>query len=337
RAVPPVVPAGARQGPVLLTRVPVGAPYDGRPSPPPALRLPRPPVGRAAARGCRRARRGCDGAALSAGECGMSVAQTRYMPHNSKNATRWSGWRPVTEPSGQLGLNAGWYLAGHSSHSLGFRVNPRCAYATASSLLPLQGRRPGAPRQAARLDRAPATAGLPRAHSRLAEPLSPYPRQRGVPAHAPGAGRGWHRHRNPAGWARPADLRGVAARAEGGGMSGYTIAAIPTIYAGRRYRSRLEARWAAFFDQLGWRHEYEPYDLGRWSPDFLLPGFGLLVEVKPLSGFDVATWNKMASACNEHNITGAANGILLVGLCPVPVPKQSGDIIQLGWVGCGST
>jgi len=29
-------------------------------------------------------------------------------------------------------------------------------------------------------------------------------------------------------------------------MSGYWIAAIPTVYRGRRYHSRLEARWAAF-------------------------------------------------------------------------------------------
>jgi hypothetical protein len=70
----------------------------------------------------------------------------------------------------------------------------------------------------------------------------------------------------------------------------YTIAAIPTEYRGRMYRSRLEARWAAFFDQLGWRHEYEPYDLGRWSPDFLLPDWNVLVEVKPINELDQATW-----------------------------------------------
>ena len=65
-------------------------------------------------------------------------------------------------------------------------------------------------------------------------------------------------------------------------MSGYTIAAIPTLYRGRMYRSRLEARWAAFFDRLGWQHEYEPFDMGKWSPDFALTDpFDALVEVKP--------------------------------------------------------
>jgi hypothetical protein len=72
----------------------------------------------------------------------------------------------------------------------------------------------------------------------------------------------------------------------------YTITAHPTTYAGVRFRSRLEARWAAFFDLAGWAWEYEPADLAGWSPDFLatIPcahsecapgGHRLYVEVKP--------------------------------------------------------
>jgi hypothetical protein len=58
--------------------------------------------------------------------------------------------------------------------------------------------------------------------------------------------------------------------------------AIETVYRGYRMRSRLEARWAAFFDGLGWRWAYEPYDLDGWIPDFLIFGERpLLVEVKP--------------------------------------------------------
>jgi len=40
--------------------------------------------------------------------------------------------------------------------------------------------------------------------------------------------------------------------------------AIPTRYAGCHFRSRLEARWAVFFDRLGvaWQYEPEGYDLG---------------------------------------------------------------------------
>jgi hypothetical protein len=59
--------------------------------------------------------------------------------------------------------------------------------------------------------------------------------------------------------------------------------AIPTEYGGTRFRSRLEARWAAFFDALSWDWDYEPIDLDGYIPDFVLPFryAPLLVEVKP--------------------------------------------------------
>lgn len=51
-----------------------------------------------------------------------------------------------------------------------------------------------------------------------------------------------------------------------------TIKAIETRYAGCRFRSRLEARWAVFFDTLGIKWEYEPegYETpgGLYLPDF---------------------------------------------------------------------
>lgn len=60
--------------------------------------------------------------------------------------------------------------------------------------------------------------------------------------------------------------------------------AIPTQYSGVNFRSRLEARWAAFFDLAGVEWEYEPIDLEGWSPDFLvyLAGVPVYVEVKPV-------------------------------------------------------
>jgi hypothetical protein len=62
----------------------------------------------------------------------------------------------------------------------------------------------------------------------------------------------------------------------------YEIKAIPTVFQGVQMRSRLEARWAAFFTECGWEWTYEPFDFEGWSPDFLLklhrPVF---VEVKP--------------------------------------------------------
>jgi len=52
----------------------------------------------------------------------------------------------------------------------------------------------------------------------------------------------------------------------------YEIEAKPTVYNGVQFRSRLEAKWAAFFDELRWRWAYEPVDLGEWSPDFIISG-----------------------------------------------------------------
>ena len=63
------------------------------------------------------------------------------------------------------------------------------------------------------------------------------------------------------------------------------IAAIPTMYNGILFRSRLEARWACFYDFLGWTWIYEPFDLNGWTPDFLINS-ELLIEIKPITGFE---------------------------------------------------
>jgi hypothetical protein len=63
------------------------------------------------------------------------------------------------------------------------------------------------------------------------------------------------------------------------------IKAIETQYNGYRFRSRLEARWAVFFDTLGIRYEYEKEgfelpDGTRYLPDFWLPNEQVWVEIK---------------------------------------------------------
>jgi len=66
---------------------------------------------------------------------------------------------------------------------------------------------------------------------------------------------------------------------------------LETAYRGHRFRSRLEARWAVFYDTLGIPFIYEPegYALGPnedvpYLPDFYLPevhyGTGCYVEIK---------------------------------------------------------
>jgi hypothetical protein len=64
------------------------------------------------------------------------------------------------------------------------------------------------------------------------------------------------------------------------------IKPIETIYKGYRFRSRLEARWAVFFDAMGieWEYEKEGFDLGDagwYLPDFWLPQVEMWAEVKP--------------------------------------------------------
>lgn len=63
---------------------------------------------------------------------------------------------------------------------------------------------------------------------------------------------------------------------------------IETEYKGIKFRSRLEARWAAFFDelQIHYQYEVEGFNIdGTWYvPDFYLPDYSCWVEIKP-NGF----------------------------------------------------
>ncbi len=65
-----------------------------------------------------------------------------------------------------------------------------------------------------------------------------------------------------------------------------TAKAIETAYKGYRFRSRLEARYAVFFDHLKieWEYEKEGYHLpsGSYLPDFWLPRVQMWAEVKPV-------------------------------------------------------
>lgn len=109
------------------------------------------------------------------------------------------------------------------------------------------------------------------------------------------------------------------------------IKAIETHYKGYHFRSRLEARWAVFFDALGiqWEYEHEGYDLdGEWYlPDFWLPDFSvgldgsspsvhpygrsMFAEVKPIGGdfskarrlcevTDIPVWLCEGSPCDGN-------------------------------------
>lgn len=104
------------------------------------------------------------------------------------------------------------------------------------------------------------------------------------------------------------------------------IKAIETKYKGYRFRSRLEARWAVFFDECGIKWEYEPegYDLdsGYYLPDFFLPeiGGGTWIEVKPNADFGKGT-NEKQKVVDLASGTGK-QGMIVKGL---PLEGFNGD------------
>lgn len=83
--------------------------------------------------------------------------------------------------------------------------------------------------------------------------------------------------------------------------SGITVK--PTVYNGYNFRSRVEARWAVFFDEVGIRYYYEHQDYvicgRRYLPDFFLPDFDIHVEVK-----GIATPDDYALCCVFSSIVG---------------------------------
>ena len=86
------------------------------------------------------------------------------------------------------------------------------------------------------------------------------------------------------------------------------LKAIETVYKGYRFRSRLEARWAVFFEEAGieWEYEKEGYELPwegqviRYLPDFWLPTLDCFAEVKGtrLSGKDKIKMEALCAAAN---------------------------------------
>lgn len=75
-------------------------------------------------------------------------------------------------------------------------------------------------------------------------------------------------------------------------LSRLRIRAVPTVYGGIRFRSTLEADYAALFDELGIDWAYEPLAVrlttgDRYLPDFYLPGQRTYVEVKGPHGVGI--------------------------------------------------
>lgn len=104
---------------------------------------------------------------------------------------------------------------------------------------------------------------------------------------------------------------------------------IETEYNGYRFRSRLEARWAVFFDTLGikWEYEKEGYNLdGVWYlPDFWLPDYCYWIEIKGTVPTDEEKEKaiRLAKECKRKTV-------ILYGNIPLPekdfIPESFGVV-----------
>ena len=93
--------------------------------------------------------------------------------------------------------------------------------------------------------------------------------------------------------------------------------AITTTYRGVEYRSRLEARWAAFFDRLGWQHTYEPFDGDGYIPDFIIHGGRpILIEIKP--AVTLAEYHAPTGKVTRGVAAHWQHDILILGVTPLP-------------------
>ena len=107
--------------------------------------------------------------------------------------------------------------------------------------------------------------------------------------------------------------------------------AITTTYNGIEYRSRLEARWAAFMQNIGWDIIYEPFDGDGYIPDFLVQGERpFLVEVKPAVSLDEyqAPVDKAERGLAEH----WRHDIVVVGASHTRATAGQA-LPRAGWIG----
>lgn len=96
------------------------------------------------------------------------------------------------------------------------------------------------------------------------------------------------------------------------------IQAKVTFYNGYKFRSRLEAKWAIFFDSLNWHWEYETKDFvlpsGRYLPDFYFPDIDMFGEVKAkeLNELELLKCKELSLHINE--VKGGLDVLLLEGM-----------------------
>lgn len=120
-----------------------------------------------------------------------------------------------------------------------------------------------------------------------------------------------------------------------------TIQPIETHYAGHRFRSRLEARWAVFFDALNikWRYEPQGFMIPRqdgtrtaYLPDFLLTECGTWVEIKGSDAELDRELMRAAAVALPGMPYEKEPGPRLMIVGDMPAPAEDGD---WGWISLG--
>lgn len=116
---------------------------------------------------------------------------------------------------------------------------------------------------------------------------------------------------------------------------GNKIKAIETEYDGHKFRSRLEARWAVFFNAIGLGYEYEiegfEMDDIKYLPDFYIPSLNRWFEIKgkPLSEVEIIKCEEFCRRLDNENIKLS----ILLGspnLCALRVGEFFG-IVEYVW------
>jgi hypothetical protein len=122
-------------------------------------------------------------------------------------------------------------------------------------------------------------------------------------------------------------------------------AAIPTRFDAHLFRSRLEARWAAWFTLMGIEWTYEPFDAAGYIPDFiisyprdpkaLLTAWPVLIEVRGLECDHPALYDGAIEA-DRRSVAGGlsardGHAYDIVVLCATPVfPDDHEDPGEVG-------
>ena len=119
------------------------------------------------------------------------------------------------------------------------------------------------------------------------------------------------------------------------------IKAIETEYNGYRFRSRLETRWAVFFDALGIEYQYEtegfeaPTYNGQekvfYLPDFYLPKINIYCEVKGTDKALFADSEKIGHMI-DFNSSPVTNGLLILGEIPNPETFDWGNFPMFSYL-----